>query len=108
VGNAALVRRGRRRRTRRTRMACWGRPRTRGDAATSRCINEKRWHDKRRCEMVLSQQKVIQQPAGENRRQMGGRRQRLRIKRQRGNKNGTTRGDTTTSQGKQGQSPVEQ
>ncbi len=44
---------------------------------------------------------MTQQPARENKRQMGGRRQRLSIKRQRRSKNGTTRADATTSQGKQ-------
>jgi hypothetical protein len=48
-----------------------------------------------------AQREVTQQPAGENERQMGGRRQRLRIKRQQHNKNSGTRGDATTSHVKQ-------
>ncbi len=44
---------------------------------------------------------MTQQPARENKRQMGGRRQRLRVERQQCDENGTTRADATTSQGKQ-------
>jgi hypothetical protein len=43
----------------------------------------------------------MQQSARENERQMGGRRQRLHIERQQCNKNGATRANATTSQGKQ-------
>jgi hypothetical protein len=45
-----------------------------------------------------AKQKVTRQPAREKERQMGGRRQRLRIEKQHHKKNGATRGDTTISQ----------
>jgi hypothetical protein len=44
---------------------------------------------------------MTQQSARENERQMGGRRRRLRVKRQRRDENGATRADATISQGKQ-------
>ncbi len=64
-------------------------------------MDEGRQCDERRRDAEASQLEVMQQPVGENKRQMGGRRWRLRVERQRHSKNGTTRADATTSQGKQ-------
>ena len=70
---------------------------TRGDATTSQHIDERQRRDKRQCEAEVAQLEVTQQPARENERQMGGRRWRLHVERQRCNENGTTRADATTS-----------
>jgi hypothetical protein len=74
---------------------------TRGNATTSRRINESWCRDERQCEVESAQQEVTQQPAGENEKGRGGRRWRLRVERQPHNENSATRGDATTSQGKQ-------
>ncbi len=49
----------------------------------------------------MAQLEVTHQPARENDRWMGGRRRRLHVERQRHDKNGATRANATTSQGKQ-------
>jgi hypothetical protein len=74
---------------------------TRGNATTSRRFNERRRRNERRCKVELTQQEVTQQTAGENERGRGGRRWRLHIKSQPHDENSATRGDATTSQGKQ-------
>ncbi len=74
---------------------------TRGNATTIRHVDERRRCDERQCEVEAAQREVTRQPARENERQMGRRRRRLRLKRQRHDENGTTRANATTSQGKQ-------